>query len=109
MLAPSEWWEPLGLVTYESYDQGKPMLASASGGLIETVEHGVTGLLYESGSPVALAEAVQKMEAMSREQRTQMGLAGREWLKEEADPVEWKKRFEQIVRQVVARGEQEPV
>ena len=50
-----------------------------------------------------------KMEAMSREQRTQMGLAGREWLKEEADPAEWKKRFEQIVRQVVARGEQEPV
>ncbi len=109
MLAPSEWWEPLGLVTYESYDQGKPMLASSSGGLTETVEHGVTGLLYESGSPVALAEAVQKMEAMSREQRMQMGLAGREWLKEQADPAEWKKRFEQIVRQVVAQGEKEPV
>ena len=69
----------------------------------------MTGLLYESASPSALAEAVETMEAMSREQRTQMGLAGREWLKEEADPAEWKKRFEQIVRQVVARGEQEPV
>tara|TARA_B100000927_G_scaffold289391_1_gene285921 strand:- start:2016 stop:3218 length:1203 start_codon:yes stop_codon:yes gene_type:complete len=105
-LAPSEWWEPLGLVTYEAYDLGKPMLASASGGLTETVEHGVSGLLYESGSPAALAAVVQKMEAMSRDQRWQMGLAGREWLKEEADPTEWKECFEKIVRRVVARGKQ---
>ncbi len=106
MLAPSEWWEPLGLVTYEAYDLGKPMLASASGGLTETVEHGVSGLLYESGSPAALAAVVQKMEAMSRDQRWQMGLAGREWLKEEADPTEWKECFEKIVRRVVARAKQ---
>ena len=105
-LAPSEWWEPLGLVTYEAYDLGKPMLASASGGLTETVEHGVSGLLYESGSPAALAAVVQKMEAMSRDQRWQMGLAGREWLKEEADPTEWKECFEKIVRRVVARAKQ---
>ncbi|NIP96389.1 MAG: glycosyltransferase family 4 protein, partial [Akkermansiaceae bacterium] len=30
MLGPSVWWEPLGLVTYESYDAAKPMLAAAS-------------------------------------------------------------------------------
>ena len=106
MLAPSEWWEPLGLVTYEAYDLGKPMLASASGGLTETVEHGVSGWLSESGSPAALAAVVQKMEAMSRDQRWQMGLAGREWLKEEADPTEWKECFEKIVRRVVARAKQ---
>ena len=109
MLAPSVWWEPLGLVTYEAYDHGKPMLAAASGGLIETVEHGVTGLLYESASPSALAEAVETMEAMSRERRWQMGLAGREWLKKEADPGEWKMRFDHIVRQVVGREKEAQV
>tara|TARA_B100001093_G_scaffold469254_1_gene489850 strand:+ start:6424 stop:7644 length:1221 start_codon:yes stop_codon:yes gene_type:complete len=109
MLAPSVWWEPLGLVTYEAYDHGKPMLAAASGGLIETVEHGGTGLLYESASPSALAESVETMEAMSRERRWQMGLAGREWLKKEADPGEWKMRFDHIVRQVAGREKEAQV
>ncbi len=47
MLAPSVWWEPLGLVTYEAYDYGKPMLAARSGGLSETVVAGLTGFLHE--------------------------------------------------------------
>jgi len=105
MLAPSVWWEPLGLVTYEAYDHGKPMLASASGGLTETVEHGVTGMLYESANPAAIAEAVETMETMSRGQRRKMGLAGREWLKREADPELWKRSFESIVSRVTVRKE----
>jgi hypothetical protein len=49
------------------------------------------------------------MEAMSRERRWQMGLAGREWLKKEADPGEWKMRFDNIVRQVVGRDKEAQV
>ena len=49
MIAPSLWWEPLGIVTYEAYNACKPMLAARSGGLTETVQHGQTGFLHDPG------------------------------------------------------------
>lgn len=101
MLAPSVWWEPLGLVTYEAYDYGKPMLAAASGGLTETVVDGVTGFLHEPGNSDSLAESVMKLEALSSVGRQQMGAAGRDWLLREASPERWKQSFREIVEAVV--------
>ncbi|MFV0338857.1 MAG: glycosyltransferase [Chthoniobacterales bacterium] len=101
MLAPSIWWEPLGLVTYEAYDFGKPMIAAASGGLKETVIDCETGLLFEAGNVDSLISAVQAMEKLSREERATMGAKGREWLLREADPAAWRKSFCSIVADVV--------
>lgn len=50
--------EPFGLVVLEAMGKGKPVVASDRGGPRETVRHGVTGLLFESGSSVSLAGAV---------------------------------------------------
>lgn len=97
LLAPSIWWEPLGLVTYEAYDSGKPVLAAASGGLAETVVDGSTGFLHEPGNADALVESVLKLEAMSAEQRGAMGAAGRKWLLENAGVEEWKRRFDEVL------------
>jgi glycosyltransferase involved in cell wall biosynthesis len=100
MLAPSIWWEPLGLVTYEAYDFAKPMLAARSGGLIETIVHGETGLLHEAGNSKNLALDVCEIEKMTVEQRVAMGAAGRKWLLANAGVDEWKRRFDEVLSTV---------
>jgi len=97
MLAPSLWWEPLGLVTYEAYDYSKPMLAARSGGLVETVQHGETGFLHEPGSAQGLADSVLGLEAMTREERAAMGRKGRHWLLANTRVEDWKQSFNRIL------------
>ncbi len=55
-VAPSLWAEPLGLVAIEAIVRGVPVVASAHGGFADTVEPGVTGLLFPNGDEDALAE-----------------------------------------------------
>ena len=95
MMAPSVWWEPLGLVTYEAYDHAKPMIASATGGLTETVDEGVSGFLHRPG------DVDHIMEARTEAERREMGQRGREWLLREADPARWKREFKKIVSPVM--------
>lgn len=102
VVVPSVWWEPLGLVTYEAYDHGKPVLAARSGGLAETVLPGETGLLHEPGSVEGLVKDVLALESMSPSHRFAMGAAGRAWLLSEADPGRWLKRFNEIAQTAMA-------
>ena len=97
MLAPSLWWEPLGLVTYEAYDYRKPMLAAASGGLIETVVDGKTGLLHPPGNVNVLVDSVITLEAMSPQERAAMGEAGRAWLLQHTSVADWQRHFSEIL------------
>lgn len=97
LLAPSTWWEPLGLVTYEAYDFKKPMFAAASGGLSETVEHGRTGYLHEPGDARQLAEQVVAFEQLPGSRRLEMGREGRRWLEQNAMPSAWHDDFRQIL------------
>lgn len=97
VIVPSTWWEPLGLVVYEAYDYGKPVLAAKSGGLTEIVQPGVTGLQHEPGDVGALVDDVLEMEATPATARLVMGRAGRQWLLREADPQAWLRRFEEIL------------
>lgn len=97
VIVPSVWWEPLGLVPYEAYDHAKPVLAARSGGLMETVLHGQTGLLHEPGDADELARQVIEFEALPAMVRAGLGEAGRRWLLTEADPARWLRRFEGIL------------
>lgn len=101
LLAPSIWWEPLGLIVYESYDYGRPVLASRSGGLTETVTPGVTGFLHAPGDAEALAADVERMEALGPRGRAAMGAAGREWLAANACPERWLESFTAILHAAV--------
>lgn len=103
VVIPSVWWEPLGLVTYEAYDYAKPVLAARAGGLGETVTDGNTGFLHAPGDDAGLMQDVLNMEAMSPTQRGSMGSSGRHWLRQEADPTLWLRRFEDIVRPLIAK------
>jgi glycosyltransferase involved in cell wall biosynthesis len=56
VLMPGE--EDFGLVPVEAQACGRPVVAYARGGALETVVHGVTGLLVEESTPQAFAEAI---------------------------------------------------
>ena len=50
LVAPSLWAEPFGIVAVEAICRGVPVVASAPGGLAETVVHGISGLTFPAGS-----------------------------------------------------------
>lgn len=106
MLVPSVWWEPLGLVTCEAYDYGKPVLAAASGGLTETVVDGVTGFLHEPGNAEKIVSDVIVMESLPAEKRAEIGRAGRQWLADNAGVDLWTEKFTAILEKVSQAGSQ---
>jgi starch synthase len=74
-------YEPFGLINLEAMACGAPVVASAVGGILEVVEHGVTGFLVEPGRPDRLAETIRRVLA-DPEQARSMGQAGRKRVEE---------------------------
>jgi glycosyltransferase involved in cell wall biosynthesis len=102
MIAPSLWWEPLGIVTYEAYNACKPMLAARSGGLAETVKHGQTGFLHDPGDVRQLVSQVESLEADPAKAQN-LGNAGREWLSKNSNDAQWLDNFDQILQNLLEK------
>lgn len=68
--------EGFGLVALEAMERGRPVIASAVGGLSEIVDDGRTGILVPAGDVDALAEAIVEL-ASDAARATAMGSAGR--------------------------------
>jgi glycosyltransferase involved in cell wall biosynthesis len=60
-VAPSLWPEPFGLVALEAAAAGKPIVATAMGGLRDIVLDGETGLTVPAENRGALAAAMQRL------------------------------------------------
>ncbi len=60
VLCPADY-EPFGIVPLEAMACGRPVVASAVGGQLDTVADPATGLLVPPGDPEALAAAVASL------------------------------------------------
>ena len=68
--------EAFGRVAVEAMAMGRPVVASAHGGALETVEDAVTGRLVPPGDTRALADALSDL-ARDPDARARLGAAGR--------------------------------
>lgn len=74
---PSIWPEPFGQVVVEAMACGKPVVASAVGGIPDIVLDGESGLLVKPNEASALREALRTL-LLDPDRRSQMGKIGKE-------------------------------
>ncbi|HYI99117.1 MAG TPA: glycosyltransferase [Thermoleophilaceae bacterium] len=75
VVAAVPWYEPFGIVPLEAMACGVPVVASAVGGMIDTVVDGVTGAHVPPRDPAALAATLRDL--LDRpELRARLGRAG---------------------------------
>jgi len=77
VVACTPWFEPFGIVPLEAMGCGVPVVASAVGGMLDTVVHDVTGRLVAPQRPREVAGAVSTILRDSFLGRS-LGLAGRD-------------------------------
>lgn len=76
-VVPSIWPEPFGVVALEAMAAGRPVVASAVGGLAEVVVDGTTGIHVPAGDVPALRNALECILA-DASLRARLGAAGRD-------------------------------
>jgi len=91
VVVPS-YYESFGMVAVEAMACGVPVIASKAGGLMYTIQDGLTGLLFPSNSPAALAEKLCML-LDEPELRDKMGENARQW----AQRFAWPNIADQIV------------
>jgi glycosyltransferase involved in cell wall biosynthesis len=71
------WYEPFGIVPVEAMACGRPVVAAATGGMLDTVADGQTGVLVPPRDPGALAAALQELFADPQRCRRLCAMAAR--------------------------------
>jgi colanic acid/amylovoran biosynthesis glycosyltransferase len=94
--------EAQGLALVEAQASGLPVVASAIGGVPESLCGGVSGELVPARDPEALARALGALLA-SPERRAAMGAAGRAFAVRHFDRRVWAERLERHYREIAAR------
>ncbi|WP_433158470.1 glycosyltransferase [Kribbella sp. CA-247076] len=75
VVACTPWYEPFGIVPLEAMACGRPVVASAVGGLLDTVIDGVTGMHVPPRDPARLAVVLRELLA-DPGRRDALGAAG---------------------------------
>jgi len=84
--------EGFGIVYLEANACGLPVIASNSGGAIEAVRDGETGLLVPPDNPALLGQALRQL-LQDAELRRQLGKNGRNWVEAEMN---WDRAAQQL-------------
>lgn len=77
-LVPSILPEPFGRVAIESFACGRPVIAAATGGLVEIVTEGTTGFLFAADDAKDLLRAVERARALTEDEYARFSVAARE-------------------------------
>jgi glycosyltransferase involved in cell wall biosynthesis len=77
VIVPSLWPEAFGLTCVEALAQATPVVASAIGGMLDTVRDGTDGFLVPPGDVAAMVDRVRRLTAAPALAR-RMGEAGRQ-------------------------------
>ena len=93
--------EPQGLVAIEAQLCGVPVVASRTGGLVDTVRPGRDGELAEPGDVAALTEALRR--AAEGVETGRYRVPDREWLVR-FDPAFYQGRFVDEIMRLIAKG-----
>ncbi len=93
--------EGLGLVAVEAHLCGTPVVAFASGGLVDVVQHERNGLLVAPGDVAALAAAMERLNA-DPAFATRLGAAGRDAALAEFSPAAVAARYRDVYTRAVA-------
>jgi glycosyltransferase involved in cell wall biosynthesis len=85
LVMPSIWYENFPRTLVEAFGNGLPVVASHRGSLLELVDHGCTGLLFQPGSAEDLAQHIGWAETHSGAMRV-MGTNARRKYEDEFTP-----------------------
>jgi glycosyltransferase involved in cell wall biosynthesis len=88
--------EGFGLVLAEAGERGLPTISTSSGGAVEVLQDGVTGILVDRRNPQALAQAMVRLGADTA-LRQRMGQRAREHVTEEFDLKKQAQRFAEFL------------
>jgi glycosyltransferase involved in cell wall biosynthesis len=77
LLMSSLWYETFGRTVAEAFAQGIPVVASRLGAMLELVEDGRNGFLFQPGDSTDLARVMRHCLSMGESQLDQMRLAAR--------------------------------
>jgi len=103
-VAPS-LYESFGLIYLEAMNYAKPVIGCRAGGIPEVIDHQSTGLLVDPAAPRQLAEAIISV-LKSPTQLREMGLAGRQQIRQRFHYLTMARNFERAYRQVIHAFEQ---
>ncbi|MDO8435378.1 MAG: glycosyltransferase family 4 protein [bacterium] len=102
VVLPSVWEEVYPYTLLEAQAQGRPIVASARGGIPEIVEDGISGVLFDPSKPHALAGAIEGV--WDDEERLHaFGKAGYERVQSENDPAQHLSRLLEVYGEVKGR------
>ncbi|MEK6732736.1 MAG: glycosyltransferase family 4 protein [Candidatus Omnitrophota bacterium] len=88
-------FEPCGIALIEAMSTGKPVVGSASGGIKEIIQDGITGLLFTLGDAKSFAEAISRL-IENEELRSLIGAKARECVKEKFEARQYAQRLESL-------------
>jgi glycosyltransferase involved in cell wall biosynthesis len=95
--------EGYGVVAREAMAHGRPVVATAVGGLVDAVEDGVTGVLVPPSDVAALRDALERLLADAGLRRT-LGAAAREHAVRTTSPAAFAERLLEIYRSASSVG-----
>lgn len=101
LVMPSIWYETFCLVLVEAFACGLPVIAARLGAMQDLIEDGRTGILFDSGSSVDLAEKIAWADRHPEEMR-RMGRNAREKYLEKYTPQHNYEQLMGIYRQALS-------